>query len=75
MKEFLSIQPGTNITDAVKHLGTPINIVYSGHDLGCPHCEAYYFLGDPPQWLPSYQEAWLLVDHGRVVTVTVNSEP
>jgi hypothetical protein len=75
MKEFRSIQLGTDIADAVKRLGRPINIVHSDHDLGCPHCEAYYFLGDPPQWVPSYQEAWLLVDHGRVVTVTVNSEP
>lgn len=75
MEEFRSIQPGTDIADAIKHLGKPINIVHGKDDLGCPNCEAYYFLGDPPRWLPSYQEAWLLVDRERVVTVTVNSEP
>jgi hypothetical protein len=75
MKEFRSVRPGTNVADAIRRFGRPIDIVHGKYDLGCPHCDAYYFLGDPPQWLPSYQEAWLLVDHGRVVSVTVNSEP
>lgn len=75
MKEFLAIQPGTRLEDAIAHLGKPIAVVRSKYDLGCPGCVAYYFLGDPPPWLLCYEEAWLLVDRGRVVSVTVNSEP
>ena len=76
MKEFESIKPGTHIEDAIDRLGAPIGVVRSRYNLGSPGCVAYYFLGDPPDWLLSFQEAWLLVDtQGRVVTVTVNSEP
>lgn len=76
MMEFLLIEPGSNIDEAVAKLGEPIKIVRSDSGLGCPGCATYYFLGDPPQWLASFQEAWLVVDtRGRVVTATVNSEP
>jgi hypothetical protein len=76
MMEFQSIEPGTHIDDAITRLGPPIKVVRSRYDLGCPGCVAYYFLGDPPPWLISFEEAWLLVDtRGRVVTATVNSEP
>lgn len=76
MEEFRSIQRGTSIEDAIARLGKPIAVVRSEYDLGCPSCTAYYFLGNPPPWILCYQEAWLLVDgHGKVVTVTVNSEP
>ncbi len=44
--------------------------------LVCEDCTAYHFPGDPPPWLISYQEAWLLVDSlGQVVIVNINSEP
>lgn len=76
MNEFQSIEPGTRIEDAVSRLGAPIKIVRTKHDLGCAGCVVYYFLGDPPDWLLSFEEARLLVDtHGRVVTVTVQREP
>lgn len=75
MKAFRSVRAGVRIEDVIANLGKPIKIVRSDQDLGCPGCVAYYFLGDPPPWLVSYQEAWLLVDHGRVVTVIINSEP
>jgi hypothetical protein len=75
MKNFLEIQPGARIEDAISLLGRPI-IVRKAAGLVCQDCTAYHFLGDPPPWLLSYQEAWLLVDkRGQVVTVTVNSEP
>lgn len=76
MKEFQAIKPGMRIEYATARLGTPIAVVRSRWDLGCPKCVAYYFLGDPPSWLVCFQEAWLLVDeHGRIVSVTVNTEP
>jgi hypothetical protein len=76
MNEFQAIKPGTRIEDAISRLGPPIRVVQTRYDLGCAGCTAYYFLGDPPGWLLSFQEAWLLVDaSGRVVAVTVNSEP
>jgi hypothetical protein len=76
MEEFRAIKPGTRIEDAIARLGKPIDTVHSQYDLGCLGCTAYYFQGNPPPWLLSYQEAWLLVDsRGKVVTVTVNSEP
>jgi hypothetical protein len=75
MREFQSIQLGTRIEDAVSLLGEPI-MVRKSAGLVCTGCTAYHFLGDPPPWVLSFQEAWLLVDtRGRVVTVTVNSEP
>lgn len=75
MEKFQAIQPGTRIEDAIARLGKPIRITRSEYNLGCPGCSAYYFLGDPPPWLISFKEAWLLVENGRVVSVTVNSEP
>lgn len=76
METFRAIKPGTRIEDAIARLGEPVDVVRSKYDLGCPGCTAYYFQGNPPPWLVSYQEAWLLVDsRGEVVTVTVNTEP
>ncbi len=75
MKVFQGIQPGMRIEDAISLLGEPV-IVQKSAGLVCADCAAYVFLGDPPPWLLCYQEAWLLVDNrGKVVTVTVNSEP
>lgn len=74
-EKFLSIQTSSNIRDAINLLGEPI-LVRKSLGLTCKNCMAYHFMGDPPRWLISYQEAWLLVDRqGRVVTVTLNSEP
>lgn len=75
-EEFLSIRPGTPIADAIERLGSPVKVVPTKYDLGCSDCVAYYFLGDPPSWLLSFEEAWLLVDaRGRVVAVTLQGEP
>lgn len=75
MKVFRDIQPGMSIEDAISLLGNPISVQKSA-GLVCEGCTAYTFLGDPPPWLLCYQEAWLLVDQrGKVVSVTVNSEP
>jgi hypothetical protein len=75
LKKFTAIKPGTTLEAAVAQLGAPIGVVHSRSSLGCPECSAYYFLGDPPRWLLSFNEAWLLVDaHGRIVAVTVNTE-
>jgi hypothetical protein len=75
MKVFRGIQPGMHIEDAISLLGKPITVQKSA-GLVCVDCTAYVFLGDPPPWLLCYQEAWLLVDsRGKVVNVTVNSEP
>jgi hypothetical protein len=76
MLKFQSTKPGTDVTDAIAVLGKPIAIVKSKYDFGCRGCVAYYFMGDPPPWLLCYQEAWLLTDsQGRILEVTVNSEP
>jgi hypothetical protein len=73
---FESIKTGARIEEAVARLGKPISVVDSSDDLDCPKCTAYYFLGDPPAWVISFQEAWLLVDaKGRVVAVTVHEQP
>jgi hypothetical protein len=75
LKVFQGIQPGTRIEDAISLLGDPIDVRKSA-GLICEGCTAYTFLGDPPPWLLCYKEAWLLVDErGRIMTVTVNSEP
>ena len=75
MEKFRSIKPGMRFDDAISLLGKPIIVRKSG-GLICKDCTAYHFLGDPPSWLLSYQEAWLLVNsRGQVVTTTVNSEP
>ena len=76
LKDFPAIQKGSRIEDAIARLGPPIAVVREGPALGCPDCSAYYFLGDPPPWLLSFREAWVLVDkQGWVVAETVNSEP
>jgi hypothetical protein len=75
-EEFESIKSGTRIEEAVARLGKPIAVVTGPDDISCPKCTAYYFLGDPPSWVLSFREAWLLVDtKGRVVAVTVYEEP
>jgi hypothetical protein len=73
--EFRQIRPGMDVQDAISVLGKPILIRKSG-GLVCKDCTAYYFLGDPPSWLPSFEEAWLLADNqGRIVQVVENAEP
>lgn len=76
MGKFLSIRPEMRLEDAIAKLGPPIKVVPLQSALECTECTAYYFLGDPPPWLLSFREAWLLVDpQGRIVTTIVHSEP
>ena len=74
---FKSIDLGTPIADAIKLLGEPVKIVKEDRfDPSCPSCTAYCFMGEPPDWVISFQEAWLIADHqGRVTRVFINSEP
>lgn len=75
LNKFRSIQPGSRIEDAISLLGEPITVNRSA-GINCVNCRVYTFLGDPRPWLISYKEAWLLVDErGRIVSVTLNSEP
>lgn len=76
LSKFRDIKVGMRIEDAISQLGEPVKVVKSNYDLGCPGCKVYYFMGDPPSWLLSFDEAWLLVDQqGRVAQAIENSEP
>lgn len=74
---FRSIKPGTPIIEAIKLLGEPIKTVREDRfDPSCPACVSYCFMGEPPSWVVSFQEAWLVADQqGRIVRVFVNAEP
>lgn len=77
LKRFQAIEPGTSITDAIKLLGEPIKVVEKDRfDPSCPTCVAYCFMGEPPNWVISFQEAWLIADErGQVVHVFLHTEP
>lgn len=77
MSRFQAIEPGSSIADAVKLLGGPIKVVKRGPlDPSCPSCVAYCFMGEPPNWVIGFQEAWLTADQrGQIVRVFVHTEP
>lgn len=72
---FLSVQPGTDISQVIALLGDPLKTqeVSPIHD--CPGCKAYCFLGEPPIWVVEFREAWVIVDPaGKVVERYIYSE-
>lgn len=77
LSRFQGIELGTSIADAIKLLGEPVKVVKEDRfDPSCPACIAYCFMGEPPNWVISFQEAWLVADQrGRIVRVFVNTEP
>lgn len=77
LSRFQTIEPGTSVADAVKLLGEPIKVVKEDRfDPSCPTCIDYCFMGEPPNWVVGFKEAWLIADQqGRVVRVFVNTEP
>ncbi len=74
---FQTIKPGASIADAIKLLGAPVKIVKENRfDPSCRDCIAYCFLGDPPDWVIGFREAWLIADRqGRIRRTFINSEP
>lgn len=74
---FNSIQPGSSIESAIGLLGKPVQVIRDDtHDLSCPSCTHYCFMGNPPDWVVGFKEAWLIVDaQGRIVRKFVNTEP
>ncbi len=77
MRLFRQIEPGMQAADVVKLLGEPIRIsdiaVYKPSDAGKQY---YYYMGDPPEWLVSYTEAWIIISpDGKVVRTIINLEP
>jgi hypothetical protein len=76
-EKFLAIKPGISIEEVVKILGKPLRTIKIDADYGqCPSCTSYYFMGDPPDWLVSFKEAWILVSpDGKVRSTVLNLEP
>jgi hypothetical protein len=74
---FRTIKPGAPIEGAIKLLGEPVKVVKENRfDPDCPTCIAYCFMGEPPNWVFGFQEAWLIADRqGKIVQVFVNTEP
>jgi hypothetical protein len=77
LERFQAIEPGTSIADAISILGKPIKVVKTDRfDSSCPACASYCFMGEPPEWLVGFQEAWLIADErGRIVRTFFNTEP
>lgn len=77
MAQFRMFVPGSSISEAISVLGQPVAIVKRERPGShCPSCVSYCFMGEPPDWVISFKEAWLVADQsGRVVRVFVNTEP
>lgn len=76
-KKFLSINSGENISRAIEILGQPLHVERVDESLAdCSGCKVYYFMGDPPQWLVCYKEAWMMVGPDERIKWTIlNLEP
>jgi hypothetical protein len=74
---FAEIDVGEDLASAVSKLGKPVSVVpYHGLQMKCPNCTIVFFAGPPPEWLPSYREARLVVDpSGTIVNVRIHEEP
>lgn len=74
---FETIKPGMTELEVVSTLGDPISVTALGSDYWqCPGCSAYCFMGNPPQWLEFYQEAWVYIGpDNRVRGRIFHSEP
>jgi hypothetical protein len=77
LNRFRSIRPSGSVVDAAKLLGEPTKVVKENRfDPECPACIEYCFMGEPPNWIVGFHEAWLVADQqGRVVRVFENTEP
>ncbi len=77
LEVFRQIEPGMQVSEVIDLLGEPIRIsevgVYSDSDIGK---QAYYYMGDPPDWLASFVEAWVVIGpDGKVLHTIINHEP
>ncbi|MEO7417874.1 MAG: hypothetical protein ABI163_12500 [Thermoanaerobaculia bacterium] len=74
---FREIKLGTPIGEVVKLLGEPVKVVKGNRfDPACVGCVAFCFMGEPPGWVVSFQEAWIIADQrGHVVRVFFHAEP
>ena len=73
--KFRELRPGSRLDEAIESLGAPVK-VGTAQDSSCPNCRYHIFLGDPPWWLLSHREAWVVTNEaGEVVQVLENSEP
>lgn len=76
-ERFESVQAGMTAESLVDLLGEPVRITEPEiPDQECEGCLTYYFMGDPPQWLPGHQEAWVYVGPDGLVKDKVwHTEP
>lgn len=74
---FDSVKIGMQKEELVKLLGEPLKITEIRTPYyRCENCSIYYFMGDPPEWLVSYEEAWVYVGpEGTVREKIWNAEP
>jgi hypothetical protein len=73
---FREVRQGQTITEVVAMLGEPVQVGEAQAHTGCPKCKFQVFQGNPPWWLVSYREAWVITDENGVVTQVIeNSEP
>lgn len=74
---FDSVKPGMQKEELVRVLGEPLKIAEIRTPYyRCEGCSIYYFMGDPPEWLVSYEEAWVYVGpEGTVREKIWNAEP
>ena len=77
LSRFQTIETGSSISDAITLLGEPIKVVKRDRlDTSCRACIAYCFMGEPPNWVVGFQEAWLTADQqGKIVRVFLHAEP
>lgn len=76
-ERFDSVHSGMREQDLVRLLGEPLRVIeHTVPDPECKRCVSYYFMGDAPDWLPGFQEAWVYVDGDGIVRDKVwNIEP
>jgi hypothetical protein len=67
-QNFERVREGMSADDLVDLLGAPVQVRLLGADYWmCPGCSAYCFMGNPPDWLVFYKEAWVYVGPDKVV--------
>jgi hypothetical protein len=74
---FKEIKPGMTVAEVKSAIGDPINVTVLESDYWqCSGCVAYCFMGNSPQWLEFYEEAWVFVGpDDRVRRAFLRREP
>lgn len=67
-QNFERVRKGMSVDELVNLLGSPVQVKPLGSDYWmCPGCSSYCFMGNPPDWLVFYREAWVYVGPDKVV--------